>query len=99
MSENYIQKAVREYWEEKPDWEKSITGMSRDALDLGAVKFKRPAMTNEAKLNLLRNELAYYHSKEREARRQAESVLRDLLEIRRTAPSVDMMVESALRRA
>lgn len=56
-------------------------------------------MTHEAKLNLLRNELAYYHSKEREARRQAESVLRDLLEIRRTAPSVDMMVESALRRA
>ena len=40
-------------------------------------------MTYEAKLSLLRNELAYYHSKEREARRQAESVLRDVMEVRR----------------
>lgn len=56
-------------------------------------------MTHEAKLNLLRNELAYYHSKEREARRQAESVLSDLMEIRRTAPSVEQMLNSAILRA
>ena len=56
-------------------------------------------MTHEAKVNLLRNELAYYHSKEREARRQAERVLRDLLEIRRTAPSVEQMLNSAILRA
>lgn len=53
---------------------------------------------SQAKLELARNELEYWRSKRAEANFHAASVLRDIQELRRFAPSVDEMTESVIRR-